>query len=149
MFSQAEQVPIAFHLAETREELELLAVGSGPLDEFFRKIGFWRDGVIAPGSGPRNYLHALQLVPHVHGVEPPISEWGQMLVDGMSYLEDYPRLVIAPGIALTLVVVSFNLLGEQFALQKVPRALRGFKLKRMQRLRKQEEDAISTGKANS
>ncbi len=83
------------------------------------------------------------------GVEPPISEWGQMLVDGMSYLEDYPRLVIAPGIALTLVVVSFNLLGEQFALQKVPRALRGFKLKRMQRLRKQEEDAISTGKANS
>ncbi len=50
------------------------------------------------------------------GVEPPTPEWGQMLVDGMSYLEEYPRLVIAPGLALTMVVVSFNLLGEHFAL---------------------------------
>ena len=63
------------------------------------------------------------------GVQPPIPEWGQMLVDGMSYLEEYPRLVIVPGVALTLVVVSFNLLGEFFALRKVqktlaPRALR-------------------------
>ena len=63
------------------------------------------------------------------GVQPPVPEWGQMLVDGMSYLEEYPRLVIVPGVALTLVVVSFNLLGEFFALRKVqktlaPRALR-------------------------
>ena len=63
------------------------------------------------------------------GVQPPIPEWGQMLVDGMSYLEEFPRLVIVPGVALTLVVVSFNLLGEYFALRKVqkplgPRALR-------------------------
>ena len=63
------------------------------------------------------------------GVQPPVPEWGQMLVDGMSYLEEYPRLVIVPGVALTLVVVSFNLLGEYFALRKVqktlaPRALR-------------------------
>ena len=63
------------------------------------------------------------------GVQPPIPEWGQMLVDGMSYIEEVPRLVIVPGVALTLVVVSFNLLGEYFALRKVqktlaPRALR-------------------------
>ena len=63
------------------------------------------------------------------GVQPPVPEWGQMLVDGMSYLEEFPRLVIVPGVALTLVVVSFNLLGEYFALRKVqkplaPRALR-------------------------
>ena len=63
------------------------------------------------------------------GVQPPVPEWGQMLVDGMSYLEEVPRLVIVPGVALTLVVVSFNLLGEYFALRKVqkplsPRALR-------------------------
>ena len=63
------------------------------------------------------------------GVQPPVPEWGQMLVDGMSHLEEFPRLVIVPGVALTLVVVSFNLLGEYFALRKVqkplaPRALR-------------------------
>ena len=50
------------------------------------------------------------------GVAPPTPEWGQMLVDGMSYIEEYPSLVVIPGLALTLVVVSFNLLGEAFAL---------------------------------
>lgn len=59
------------------------------------------------------------------GVAPPTPEWGQMLVDGMSYIEENAALVIIPGLALTAVVVSFNLLGEAFALQKVPRAVRG------------------------
>lgn len=83
------------------------------------------------------------------GVEPPTPEWGQMLVDGMSYLEEYPRLIILPGIALTLVVVSFNLLGEQFALQKVPRAIRGYRLKRKQQARLKEERAIQARKSNT
>ena len=64
------------------------------------------------------------------GVAPPTPEWGQMLVDGMSYIEEFPALVIIPGLALTAVVVSFNLLGEAFALQKVPRAVRGGLLRR-------------------
>ena len=75
------------------------------------------------------------------GVEPPTPEWGQMLVDGMSYIEEYPSLVIIPGLALTLVVVSFNLLGEAFALQKVPRAVRGGLLKRRKSARTVEETA--------
>ena len=54
-FSRENQVPIAFHLAESREELELLDAGTGPLVDFFRKMGFWRDLVIAPGSAPRDY----------------------------------------------------------------------------------------------
>jgi ABC-type dipeptide/oligopeptide/nickel transport system permease subunit len=73
------------------------------------------------------------------GVAPPTPEWGQMLVDGMSYIEEYPSLVIIPGIALTLVVVSFNLLGEAFALQKVPRAVRGGLLRRKKAARAEEE----------
>ena len=66
------------------------------------------------------------------GVAPPTPEWGQMLVDGMSYIEEFPSLVIIPGLALTAVVVSFNLLGEAFALQKVPKAVRGGLLRRKQ-----------------
>ncbi len=73
------------------------------------------------------------------GVEPPTPEWGQMLVDGMSYIEEYPRLVILPGLALTLVVVSFNLMGEAFALQKVPSPVLGRLLVRRQRARAAEE----------
>ncbi|OYW42260.1 MAG: ABC transporter permease [Rhodobacterales bacterium 12-64-8] len=75
------------------------------------------------------------------GVAPPTPEWGQMLVDGMSYIEEYPALVIIPGLALTAVVVSFNLLGEAFALQKVPRAVRGGLLRRKRAARAVEEAA--------
>lgn len=81
------------------------------------------------------------------GVEPPTPEWGQMLVDGMSYIEEYPRLVILPGLALTLVVVSFNLMGEAFALQKVPSPVLGRLLGRRQRVRaaeQSERQAIET-----
>jgi ABC-type dipeptide/oligopeptide/nickel transport system permease subunit len=75
------------------------------------------------------------------GVAPPTPEWGQMLVDGMSYIEEYPALVIIPGLALTAVVVSFNLLGEAFALQKVPKAVRGRMLRRKKAARAAEETA--------
>ena len=75
------------------------------------------------------------------GVAPPTPEWGQMLVDGMSYIEEFPALVIIPGLALTAVVVSFNTLGEAFALQKVPRAVRGGVLRRKKAARAAEEAA--------
>lgn len=75
------------------------------------------------------------------GVAPPTPEWGQMLVDGMQYIEEYPALVIIPGLALTAVVVSFNLLGEAFALQKVPRAVLGRFLARKKAARAAEETA--------
>lgn len=75
------------------------------------------------------------------GVAPPTPEWGQMLVDGMSYIEENAALVIIPGLALTAVVVSFNLLGEAFALQKVPRAVRGRILSRKRSARAAEEAA--------
>jgi peptide/nickel transport system permease protein len=57
------------------------------------------------------------------GIQPPTPEWGQMLVDALPYLESYPREVILPGLALTLVVIGFNLLGESIALNRVPTPL--------------------------
>ncbi len=57
------------------------------------------------------------------GVQPPTPEWGQMLVDSLPYLESDPRQVILPGLALTIVVVGFNMLGEAIALNRVPRPL--------------------------
>ncbi len=57
------------------------------------------------------------------GIQPPTAEWGQMVVDALPYLEQHPLEVIFPGLALTLVVVGFNLLGEAIALNKTPRPL--------------------------
>lgn len=76
------------------------------------------------------------------GVEPPTPEWGQMLVDGLNYFEDAPRLVLFPGVALTLVVLGFNLVGEAFALQKVPRPLKGWRLRRRVARRAREAGAL-------
>ena len=83
------------------------------------------------------------------GVAPPTPEWGQMLVDGMSYIEEFPSLVIIPGLALTAVVVSFNLLGEAFALQKVPKAVRGGLLRRKKAARAVEETARAATEAKA
>lgn len=46
------------------------------------------------------------------GIQPPAASWGSMIRDGMRYLLVAPHLVLAPGIALFLVVLAANLLGD-------------------------------------
>ena len=46
------------------------------------------------------------------GPPPPAPTWGRMLFEGRVYYRTAPWLVIAPGTAILLAVVSFNLLGE-------------------------------------
>jgi ABC-type dipeptide/oligopeptide/nickel transport system permease subunit len=46
------------------------------------------------------------------GPPPPAPTWGRMLVEGRVYYRTAPHLVLAPGIAILVAVLSFNLLGE-------------------------------------
>ena len=46
------------------------------------------------------------------GVPPPHATWGNILADGKQYLFDAPWLTFVPGIAILIVVLSFNLFGE-------------------------------------
>jgi len=46
------------------------------------------------------------------GVPPPAASWGTMLNDGRRYMEMAPHTVIFPGIAISLTVLGFNLLGD-------------------------------------
>ena len=46
------------------------------------------------------------------GATPPTPEWGAMLSEGRSYLRLAPWVTFFPGMAIFLVVVSFNLLGD-------------------------------------
>lgn len=46
------------------------------------------------------------------GVPPPLPSWGAMLNDGRSHLFDAPHLVVFPGLATMLAVLSFNFLGD-------------------------------------
>jgi peptide/nickel transport system permease protein len=46
------------------------------------------------------------------GVRPPRPSWGGMIADGTPYLTSHPWLCIFPGLALTLTVLGFHLLGD-------------------------------------
>jgi len=46
------------------------------------------------------------------GIDPPGAAWGAMVSDGYKYLLTLPVLSFAPGVAIMLVVFSFNMLGD-------------------------------------
>jgi ABC-type dipeptide/oligopeptide/nickel transport system permease subunit len=46
------------------------------------------------------------------GPAPPAPSWGRMLYEGRAYYRTAPHLVLAPGIAILLAVLAFNLVGE-------------------------------------
>jgi peptide/nickel transport system permease protein len=46
------------------------------------------------------------------GPQPPTPEWGAMLSAGQDYLTSAPLLVAFPGLAILVVTLSFNLLGD-------------------------------------
>lgn len=66
----AAQAPVAFHLAESREEIEFLQTGGGPLRQLLEALGAWQPGAIRPGTRPLEYLRVLSESPRalvIHG----------------------------------------------------------------------------------
>lgn len=62
--------PIAMHLAESREELQLLSDGTGPFKTLLEERSMWDDGAIPSNSRPLNYLQMLAGAPRtlvIHG----------------------------------------------------------------------------------
>ena len=46
------------------------------------------------------------------GVKPPTPSWGGMIRDGVNLLLSQPWLSIAPGVAIFIVVLAFNMIGD-------------------------------------
>ncbi|MCI5900780.1 MAG: ABC transporter permease [Lachnospiraceae bacterium] len=46
------------------------------------------------------------------GAKPPIAEWGSMMSNGRSMLQTSPWVILAPGFAIFITVMLFNLLGD-------------------------------------
>ncbi|MCE9608511.1 MAG: amidohydrolase family protein [Planctomycetia bacterium] len=57
--SREQRVPTAMHLAESREELQLLHSGTGPFCELLRELGAWDPTAIPLGTVPLDYLRTL------------------------------------------------------------------------------------------
>jgi peptide/nickel transport system permease protein len=48
------------------------------------------------------------------GVQPPTAEWGAMLLDGKSYMQVAPHIMIFPGLTILVAVLVINLVGDRF-----------------------------------
>lgn len=46
------------------------------------------------------------------GIQPPNASWGLMLSESRQFFLTYPYLAIAPGIAIIVTVLGFNLIGD-------------------------------------
>jgi cytosine/adenosine deaminase-related metal-dependent hydrolase len=85
----AVNAPLAMHLAETEEELELLRSASGPLVDLFRTSGFWREGVVPRDARPLDYLRMLAPLRRVLVIH------GNYLDDEeQDFLEQHPSMTV-------------------------------------------------------
>jgi cytosine/adenosine deaminase-related metal-dependent hydrolase len=57
--SRQQHAPVAFHLAESVEELDLLATGGGPFVDLLKSLDAWQPGVFRGGSEPLDFLRVL------------------------------------------------------------------------------------------
>lgn len=46
------------------------------------------------------------------GIQPPFASWGLMLSESRQFFLVYPYLAVAPGIAIIITILGFNLLGD-------------------------------------
>ena len=46
------------------------------------------------------------------GIQPPQTSWGLLISYGAETMEEYPWLLIFPGMALTVTLFSLNFLGD-------------------------------------
>ncbi len=58
------------------------------------------------------------------GVQAPMSSWGLLIRDGADHMEQYPWLLLAPSITLSLTLFSLNFLGDGLRDALDPRASR-------------------------
>ncbi len=57
------------------------------------------------------------------GVQPPTPSWGTMLAGGRGHLMEAPHLTVFPGLAVALLVLGFNFLGDGLRDWLDPRSL--------------------------
>ena len=56
------------------------------------------------------------------GVQPPMASWGVMIADGQDYLSTAPWVSLFPGLAVALVVMALNAIGDALRDALDPRA---------------------------
>ncbi len=81
------QVPLAVHLAETREERELLECGTGPFRSFLESLDLWHPRVLKPGTRIRSWLQELRRLRHALAIHCNYLEQ-----DEIAFLGRHPQI---------------------------------------------------------
>jgi cytosine/adenosine deaminase-related metal-dependent hydrolase len=69
-FAKQRVLPVAIHLAESQEELDFLANGTGPFQELLEERSMWDPEAVPRGSRPMDYLRMMAEAPRalvIHG----------------------------------------------------------------------------------
>tara|TARA_R110002072_G_scaffold303108_2_gene493860 strand:- start:23952 stop:25196 length:1245 start_codon:yes stop_codon:yes gene_type:complete len=85
--AKVENVPLCIHLAETKAELELLKSGTGEFFDMLTRFDLWRDGMIAKGSRPMDYLQPLGELPNAL-----IAHGNYLADDEIEFLAAHPNI---------------------------------------------------------
>ena len=92
--STAHAAPTSVHLAESPEEVQLLADGSGPWRPLLEALGVWPDGWQPPGVSPVAYLERSRFIDGstlvVHGVQCTAADIARIRASGAT-LVSCPR----------------------------------------------------------
>ena len=118
----------ADYLSLKQREFVLAArcVGSRHLRIIFREI-------LPNALGPAIVIGSLQIAQAILteaslaflGLgDPDLPSWGELLVDAQRFLTRAPWLALFPGVAITMAVVGFNLVGDGLAYAFDPRSTR-------------------------
>ena len=79
------------------------------------------------------------------GISPPTPEWGAMLADAKTFLEQAPQLLVWPGLAITVMVLAFNVTGDGLRDMLDPRTVGGTPGGEDRRRRGRRLQPVSTG----
>jgi oligopeptide transport system permease protein len=58
------------------------------------------------------------------GIQPPASSWGSLISGGVETMQEYPWLILFPGLTLTITLFSLNFLGDGLRDALDPRSAR-------------------------
>lgn len=92
-----------------------IASGARPLDVLVRQV---LPNSLAPLIVQLSFIFAYAVLAEAAlsylgaGTPPPTPSWGNMIADGRSFMRDDPWITVIPGLAVTLTVLSLNLLGD-------------------------------------
>lgn len=89
-FASRHGVPITTHLAETREEWQFLADGTGPFRDLLEKLGLWDGSFEPPGCSPVAYAERLGLL----DCEPLLAHVNYVTDDDLDVLARRPCSVV-------------------------------------------------------